>query len=126
RTDRAGAGLPPRAPPPRPRPGQDAREPAIGALFRGFAAHAGLDVVAVGVQHEGPVVVSRALAEARRAEVRAAGVQGRPVEGVDHGLALGAEGEVILVDAGLRPLDPVGGPPGPDPQIGNRLLGALA
>jgi len=48
------------------------------------------------------------------------------VECAHHRLARGAEGEMGLVDPGPRALDPVRGNQAPDPQIGDRLSGALA
>ena len=57
----------------------------------------GFDVVAVGIEHEGAVIVRVIhLAEARAAIVLAAGGDRRLVEGVDLRAALGAEGEMDM------------------------------
>ena len=77
-------------------------------LTTGRAVADGLDVVAVGIEHEGAVVagvVDRA--QAGGAVVPAAGGQSRGVEGVDEVVRAGAEAEVEAARggpaAGLEP-----------------------
>src|SRR6185437_15795754 len=69
------------------------------SLFRLVAD--GLDVVAVGVEHERAVVVLVVPAHTRRAVVRAAGGETRGVERVDGRPVLGREREVYSGRVGL-------------------------
>src|SRR3954470_10268943 len=59
-----------------------------GGRARGGSVEDGLDVVAVGIEHEGPVVPRMVVALARAAVVAPAGGQRRAVEG-PHLLAAG-------------------------------------
>src|ERR1700741_3453976 len=60
----------------------------------GLTAHAGLDIVAVRIEDEGPVVIAGTLARPGRAVVAAAGVERGAVEFVHHRLAFRHEGDM--------------------------------
>ena len=88
-----------------PTPGREAG--LVGSLRLHRAVVDGLDVVAVGVEHEGAVVVLVVVrARARRAVVRAAGGEGGGVEGLDLLLGVDPEGDMAARRRRVRGCDP--------------------
>ena len=90
-----------------PTAGSRRRSRLAGRLRLHRAVVDGLDVVAVGVEHEGAVVVLVVVrARARLAVVRAARGQGGGVEGLDLLLGVDPEGEMAARRRGVRGCDP--------------------
>src|SRR5687768_918473 len=71
-------------------------------LARRRPADAGFDIVAVGVEDKGAVIIASAFARTGWAKIPATRCQRSPVEFVDDGFARSREGDVGLVDAGAR------------------------